>query len=174
MRRHRWTAAARSRRSASRSVHATWSGVGVSATVAGPNGSRSDRRYVVPSHASSPGTCRVRRKSSSGPPSNGARNGSRSSIAPPPPGAAALVLAMVVARALARDRSWLGVRANTDRTVSLNCRMLANPLANATCDIGRSVVSIRMRAVWARWARASAIGPAPTSVTSCRWTWRSL
>ena len=56
-------------------------------------------------------------------------------------------------------RRLLGVPANTARTVSLNWRTLANPAAKATSVIGRSVVSSSTRAVWARWARASAIGP---------------
>ena len=56
-----------------------------------------------------------------------------------------------------------GVVANTSRTVSLNCRMLANPAANATSAIGRSVVSMSSRAVCARWARARASGPTPSS-----------
>ena len=51
--------------------------------------------------------------------------------------------------------------ANTARTVSLNCRTLAKPAAKATSASGRSVVSIRVRAVCARWARASAWAPAP-------------
>ena len=59
----------------------------------------------------------------------------------------------------------VGVVANTARTVSLNCRMLANPAAKATSAKGSPVVSISTRAVWARWARARARGPAPTSAT---------
>jgi hypothetical protein len=51
-------------------------------------------------------------------------------------------------------------------TVSLNVRMLANPAANAMSLIGSVLVSIRSRAVWARWARASASGPAPSSARS--------
>ena len=73
----------------------------------------------------------------------------------------------------ARVRSSVGVVAKTSRTVSLNCRTLAKPLANATSVNGSAVVSISVRAVWARWARASAIGPAPTSATSWRCTWRA-
>ena len=71
-------------------------------------------------------------------------------------------------------RSSVGVVAKTSRTVSLNCRMLANPAPKATCANGRSVVSMSTRAVWARWARARAMGPAPTSATSWRCRWRSL
>jgi len=58
--------------------------------------------------------------------------------------------------------------------VSLNWRTLWKPLANATSVIGSVVVSMRMRAVWARWARARASGPDPTSATSARFTWRAL
>ena len=47
-----------------------------------------------------------------------------------------------VGRAAASARIAEGVAANTSRTVSLNCRMLAKPAAKATSDIGRSVVSI--------------------------------
>ena len=61
-----------------------------------------------------------------------------------------------------------GELANTSRTVSLNWRTLENPAANATSAIGRSVVSISSRAVCARWARARASGPAPSSATSSR------
>ena len=71
-------------------------------------------------------------------------------------------------------RSADGADANTARTVSLNCRMLENPAANATSDIGRSVVSTRMRAVRARWARANATGPAPTSARRTRSSCRTL
>ena len=46
----------------------------------------------------------------------------------------------------ARSRSSVGVTANTARIVSLNWRMLANPLANAICESGTSVVSMRIRA----------------------------
>ena len=71
-------------------------------------------------------------------------------------------------------RSSVGLDAYTSRTVSLNWRTLWKPLANATSVIGRFVVSMRMRAVCARCARASASGPEPTSATSSRLTWRSL
>ncbi len=66
-----------------------------------------------------------------------------------------------------------GVVAKTVRTVSLNCRTLAKPAANATSVTARSVVSSSTRADWARWARARASGPAPTSAVSARLTWRS-
>ena len=77
-------------------------------------------------------------------------------------------------RAAALSRRSRGVVAKTARTVSLNCRMLAKPAAKATSESLRSVVSIRVRAVCARWARASAWAPAPTSATSSRCSWRSL
>ena len=64
-----------------------------------------------------------------------------------------------------RARSSRGVVANTARTVSLNCRMLAKPAANATSAKGIAVVSISTRAVWARWARARDCAPAPTSAS---------
>ena len=62
-----------------------------------------------------------------------------------------------------RRRSSRGVSANTSRTVSLNWRTLAKPAANATSAKPSSVVSISVRAVCARCARASASGPAPSS-----------
>ena len=70
-------------------------------------------------------------------------------------------------------RRPVGVVANTACIVSLNCRTLANPAAKATSVLARSVVSSSTRAVWARWARASAIGPAPTSASSVRLSCRS-
>ena len=74
----------------------------------------------------------------------------------------------------AERRSPLGVVAKTVRTVSLNWRTLAKPAAKATWASDSSVVSMSSRAVWARWARARARAPAPTSATSRRWSWRSL
>ena len=62
----------------------------------------------------------------------------------------------------------IGVRAKTDLTVSLNCRTLAKPAANAHVgyrEIGRLKSS---RAVWARWALASASAPVPTSAINTR------
>lgn len=47
-------------------------------------------------------------------------------------------------------RSSLGVDAYTSRMVSLNCRTLANPDANAISVIGSSVVCTSTRAVCAR------------------------
>ena len=52
--------------------------------------------------------------------------------------------------------------------------MLANPAANAISVTGSAVVCSSTRAVCARWARASATGPAPSSAVSCRCTWRAL
>jgi hypothetical protein len=65
-----------------------------------------------------------------------------------------------------------GCVAKTSRTVSLNCRTLPKPAAKRDVGDGRSVVSIRTRAVCARCARASASGPAPSSACSARSTWR--
>ena len=73
-----------------------------------------------------------------------------------------------------RCRSSRGVSANTSRTVSLNWRTLAKPAANATSAKPSSVVSISVRAVWARCARASASGPAPSSAETSRLSWRTL
>ena len=117
-----------------------------------------------PCTSSTPGTARAPRKRSSASRSSGARYGSRSVIAPA--GAA------VSSRRVRRSR--VGVTAKTSRTVSLNCRTLAKPAAKATSVTGRSVVSSSTRAVCARCARATAIGPAPTSATSCRCRWRWL
>ncbi len=74
----------------------------------------------------------------------------------------------------AAARSADGVAPNTWRTVSLNWRTLPNPAAKATDVKSMSVVSMRMRAVWARWARAMASGPAPSSSVRSRVRWRSL
>ena len=52
-----------------------------------------------------------------------------------------------------------GRRANTSRMVALNWRSEPKPAAKATSVTGRSVVSSRSRATWARCARASASGP---------------
>ena len=74
----------------------------------------------------------------------------------------------------ARERSIVGDDAYTACTVSLNCRTLENPAANATSVIASAVVSMRIRAVCARWARAMAIGPAPISFCRTRSSWRTL
>ena len=133
--------------------------------MASPWGSSSARRNVVPSYDSTPGTDFDASRSSSHRPSNGRRVASRSTIVPGVTGSAPRT---AVAR---RSR---GVVAKTARTVSLNCRMLAKPAAKATSANRRSVVSTSTRAVCARWARASAWAPAPTSATSSRCSWRSL
>lgn len=73
-----------------------------------------------------------------------------------------------------RVRNSLGDSAKTSRTVSLKVRMEENPAAKAISAIGSGVVSMSSRAVWARWARASASGPAPSSASSCRSIWRVL
>ena len=75
---------------------------------------------------------------------------------------------------LARERSIVGDDAYTACTVSLNCRTLEKPAAKATSVIARAVVSMRMRAVCARWARAMAMGPAPISFCRTRSSWRTL
>ncbi len=72
-----------------------------------------------------------------------------------------------------RARSSVGVTAKTSRTVSLNCRTLANPAAKATSAIGRSDEVSRVRAVCARCARLRAFGPAPSSSVMIRLRWRS-
>ncbi len=74
----------------------------------------------------------------------------------------------------ARVRSSLGESAKTSRTVSLKVRTDAKPAAKATSAMGSGVVSISTRAVWARCARASASGPAPSSASSWRSTCRAL
>jgi hypothetical protein len=68
----------------------------------------------------------------------------------------------------ARARIARGVIANTSCTVALNCLTLWNPAANATPVIDIDVVSSSIRAVWARWERASASGPAPRTAISWR------
>ncbi len=77
-------------------------------------------------------------------------------------------------RARLRARSSVGESAYTSRTVSLKVRTEEKPAAKAMSAIGRVVVSMSRRAVWARWARASASGPAPSSARSWRSIWRVL
>ena len=72
------------------------------------------------------------------------------------------------ARTLRSRAKCVGDDAYTDGTVSLNWRTLEKPAAKATSVIARCVVSMRIRAVWARWARAMAIGPAPISFCKTR------
>ncbi|CAM5494014.1 hypothetical protein SHIRM173S_00585 [Streptomyces hirsutus] len=78
------------------------------------------------------------------------------------------------ARFGARARRSLGARAKTSRTVSLKVRTEEKPAAKAISVIGRVVVSMSSRAVCARWARARARGPAPSSASSWRSTCRVL
>ena len=67
------------------------------------------------------------------------------------------------ARCRRRARSSLGVALKTVRTVSLNWRTELKPAAKATSAKERSVSVASVRAVCARWARASDRGPAPSS-----------
>ncbi len=94
----------------------------------------------------------------------GARRGCRGAAAGGTAGARRAhrrVAARPVRSPCRRARSSVGGRPKTARTVSLNWRMLEKPAAKATSAMGSAVVSISTRAVWARWARARAIGPAP-------------
>ena len=90
--------------------------------------------------------------------SNGSRTARSSSTAPAP---------RAGTRPAAARRAD-GVAPNTRRTVSLNWRTLPNPAAKAMDVKSMSVVSMRMRAVWARWALAMASGPAPSSSVRSR------
>ena len=72
------------------------------------------------------------------------------------------------------DAQAVGDSPYTVAIVSLNDRTLPKPAAHATSAAGRSVVSSRIRAVWARWVRAMANNPAPSSSVTTRFTWRSL
>ena len=155
-RRQRATAGARSRTSASRSVAATCPAAGVSADRAGavrqpqtavvrPVADLLDARQRP---AREELEQRARRAAAAG-------TASRSVIVP------ARGRPRSAARPAAQLRRALG---RTPRgRVSLNCRTLPNPAANAISARPSSVVSIRIRAVCARCARASASGPAPTS-----------
>ncbi len=162
-RRHRATAVARSRGSSRRRRQRTPSSTGTISTTAAPWGSRRLRRYAIPVHSSTPGTARAARNATSAAPSNGRRAASRSVIS----------LGGFRRPADRRARSSEGEAANTSCIVALNWRIDSKPAANATSVAGRSVVSSRTRAAWARWARASASPLAPTSATSRRWTCRS-
>ncbi len=62
--------------------------------------------------------------------------------------------------------------ANTSPTVPLNWRTLLKPAAKAMSAIGISVDTSRVRAVWARLARARESGPAPSSWVRIRFNWR--
>lgn len=164
-RRQRATAGARSRMSVRRSVAATYPSAGVSATWPEPCGNRKPLWYVPSRTSSTPGSARTARKSRSARACNGGRYASRSVIVPAP------VASSGRPRAVRRPE---GALAYTSRIVSLNCRTLPKPAANATSVIPRSVVSIRIRAVCARCARASASGPAPISARSIRCRCRSV
>jgi len=52
--------------------------------------------------------------------------------------------------------------------------MLPNPEAYAISLKPRSVVSMSVRALRARWSSAIASGPAPSSAVRTRWSWRTL
>ncbi|KON74810.1 hypothetical protein M768_02425 [Cellulosimicrobium cellulans F16] len=154
----------------------------------GPCGSASVRAYdrtgPVRSATSTPSTARAARNANTPRASNGSRRGSvRSSTAVVPPssptapgssGTRPPTPREVTGRSgRARRRSSLGVVSKTSVIVSLNCRTLPKPAANATSARRRSVPVSRARAVWARSARASATGPAPSSATSTRCTCRA-
>ncbi len=97
------------------------------------------RWYSSSVPASTPGTARRARKPNRCALSRGERCDSRSARKPAPVGSAPRPLR-------AARRISVGVAANTARTVSLNCRMLAKPEANATSANGRSDVCTRVRA----------------------------
>ncbi len=123
-------------------------------------------RTGLPSADSTPGIARAARKPNIRSASIGARYASRSLITPGaagsgPGGTPSLRDRGAWARLPRASRSCVGVAAKTSRIVALNCLMLAKPAAKAISDSGSSVVSVRMRAVWARCARAMASGPAP-------------
>ncbi|CAH0326898.1 hypothetical protein SRABI128_05634 [Microbacterium sp. Bi128] len=56
--------------------------------------------------------------------------------------------------------------------VSLNWRTLLNPAAKAMSETFMAVETSRVRAVWARLARARDSGPAPSSWLRIRLSWR--
>ncbi len=118
---------------------------------------------------------RAARKPSIRSPSIGARYASRSRISPGAAGSAdgdGSSRRVGAGRRPRAWRSWDGVTAKTSWMVALNCLMLVKPAAKAISDSGSVVVSVRMRAVCARWARAMASGPAPSSAVTRRRTWR--
>ena len=88
-----------------------------------------------------------RKKSRRGPASSGARKGRRTEIVPGAAGVELGAVEVTVRRAAIAARSGSSQRPRG--SVSLNWRMLAKPLANAISRAGASVVSIRIRAVWA-------------------------
>jgi hypothetical protein len=119
--------------------------------------------YLRSVTSSTPGTARAARKPNIRARSIGGRYGRRSRITPGGAG---------VFRFAAWSRSRVGAVSNTSSIVALNWRMLAKPAANAMSPMGSFVVSTKILAVCARCARASASGPAPSSVLSSRRTWR--
>ena len=164
-RRQRAIAVERSRKSSSTSLHRTWSGCGVRLTIPLPAGVATcvGTRRRAPPRRRAP---RWRR---------GGRTAPRRRTACAPEAAATACPQRRLRRGrtgIRPPRNAVGVRSHTARTVSLNCRMLEKPAANATSPNGRSVVSISTRAVCVRWARASASGFAPTSACSSRSSWR--
>ena len=74
-------------------------------------------------------------------------------------------------RAVARRA--VGVMAKTSTMVSLNCRTLLKPDAKAMSASFMDVDTSRVRAVWARLARARDSGPAPSSWLRIRLSWRA-
>ena len=112
-----------------------------------------------------PGSRAIARNSNASRPANGPRVGRRTTTAPGSAGASPID---------ERRRSSVGASAYTSRTVSLNWRTLPKPAANAMSVIDIDDVSISTRAVCARWARASASGPAPSSSVTRRVRWRLL
>ena len=173
-RRHRSIAAGTSRRSSTRTTHGTWRtgpsaadrrgrATGRPAACRGRAGGAGCGR-TTPARSPRPRERRAgagratapRRRTASGP-------GSVRRAGPHP----------VTGTAPTRPRrSAVGVAAYTSRMVSLNCRTLENPAAKATSSTRQSVVSSSSRAFWARWARARATGPAPSSAVSRRVRWR--
>ena len=104
-----------------------------------------------------PGMARTARKSKT-PGSNGSRYGRFSVRAVDDTAAAA---GAWWCRAVARSAE--GVMAKTSPMVSLNWRTLLKPAAKAMSATFMVVETSRVRAVWARLARASDSGPAPSS-----------
>ncbi len=128
-----------------------------SANRAGPPGRRSVRAKPVASAASMPGIARSAIQRSVPLRSNGSRTGRTRCMEPG---------AGVGPRR--RARSSVGVMPKTSRSVSLHCLMLPKPAENATSAIVSSVLVSSSRAECARWERARASGPAPSSSVSRR------
>ena len=126
---------------------------GVRSTVASPCGSSSARRNVVPSYASTPGTALGREQVEQPPPVERLPGGQpQHHRAGDGGGAAGGGLVAQVAGRGGEDRAH--------RVVELPDAGEARPRRRPRTS-RRSVVSTRMRAVCARWARASAWAPAP-------------